>query len=376
MASPTFGTNASLPATMGQPILPPGVSTSSILVLPVTYLVISSVLGAFMVPLLIALFLFSTRELRRSTIFVLNVISVLLGIAQAIFNARNDIRSILNPFIPEATATFVSSAVLIALGPILVDSILLLRLVAVYPYTRTPKLRWFLLMAFPVACKVFRVVNISMFSHKVQVAVANDTAVEGANLIETFPQIKMEWIAQLLDNTYMSTVFIHRLYRHHRQSHALRSTPHAKQSFSSVLVDLMWIATFNFVFPDILNLAQLIVCYVHKDFTTATYISQANFHVTIIGVVLATVWVSATKWADKHMPRDLSGSEGLVSSLRFTRPTRQETEWSETTGKGSTVVGTPRNGVFAVSVRSEQCRYESKVRSGSDVEELELDDKV
>lgn len=211
-------------------------------------------------------------------------------------------------------------------------------------------------MTFPVACKIFRIVNISMFSHKVQTAVSNDTAVEGANIIETFPQIKMEWIAQLLDNWYMSTVFIYRLYRHSHVSTA--SSTHPKQSFSSRLVDLMWIATFNFVFPVILNLAQLIVCYVHKDFTTATYISQANFHVTIIGVVLATVWVSGTKWADEHVQNDHRGQREATSSIRFSIPTRARRKGTDRTESSGYSIASPTRlelspvDAFAVSMRS------------------------
>jgi predicted Na+-dependent transporter len=53
---------------------------------PVTFLVIHTVLGAMLVPLLIALFTLSRGGTRRSRMFVSVVVMVLLGVLLAVWN--------------------------------------------------------------------------------------------------------------------------------------------------------------------------------------------------------------------------------------------------------------------------------------------------
>jgi len=303
-----MSTNVSMPASPS-----PSIDLSAILAIPVTNLMISTILGSMLIPILFALFLFSTPSLRRSAVFVLNVIGLLLGIVEAIFEARNDIFLILSPTSSETGGEYIASTVLIAVGTILVDSILLLRLMVVYPFHRTPRKVWLAIVSFPVAIKVLRVVNISVYCASIAQVINNDSPLEASAALENLFNARLEWTAQLLDNAFMSTVFLWRLHSHNKQTIAIRSDL-SPRSFSSRLGDLMCIAVLNFVFPVMLNLAQFIVGYGAADFTSATYIIQVNFHVTIIGVVFATVWVSYTKWSDEQT---INGPSSGFSTLAF-----------------------------------------------------------
>ena len=49
------------------------------------------------------------------------------------------------------------------------------------------------------------------------------------------------------------------------------------------------------MFPVILNLAQLILAFRNPDFLSGAYVLLVNNYVTIIGVLLATIWSAGTK---------------------------------------------------------------------------------
>ena len=57
---------------------------------------------------------------------------------------------------------------------------------------------------------------------------------------------------------------------------------------------LFWIAAFNFVFPVIFNIVQLVFIFRDPDFMHGTYVLYCNTYLEIIGVLLATIWVSGT----------------------------------------------------------------------------------
>jgi len=340
-----------------------------------TYLIICTALGAMLFPTLFALFFFSTSSLRRSAIFILNVISILLGIGQAAFTARTAIKSILSPFAPESIgAVLTASNVLLAMSPIFVDSILLLRLAAVFPYHRTPRITWFGVMLFPIAMKIFRIVNISIFSHHIQsVFGANDPELEvAASIIQigTWINTKLEWIAQLLDNTYMSAVFLWRLHTTYSFNNQVSFLKNDSTSFSSKLLSLMWIATFNFVFPVLFNLTQLIVGYGASDYTISTYVDQANFQITIIGVVFATVWVSYTKWADEHSP----DVRAALSSLSFARFDRGPSVEKNTQKLDNDRLRLPQVTTFDISYDTERSEHADSDLSASSVKDGTVSD--
>lgn len=58
----------------------------------ITFIVLQTVFTSMLIPILIALFLFSTHQLRRCPIFILNVLSLLLAIGLGIWNNYVEVR--------------------------------------------------------------------------------------------------------------------------------------------------------------------------------------------------------------------------------------------------------------------------------------------
>src|SRR6267154_1304873 len=68
------------------PLPPPGTNYIAAIEPAISYLLTGTVLASFLIPILIALLVFSTPDTRRHPIFVLNVLGVLLGLALGAMN--------------------------------------------------------------------------------------------------------------------------------------------------------------------------------------------------------------------------------------------------------------------------------------------------
>ena len=74
------------------PTPPPGLNYIAIIQPSLNFLVIATLFSAMLVPILVALFLFSTPSLRTKPIFILNVISVLFGMVQGTLAIYGQVR--------------------------------------------------------------------------------------------------------------------------------------------------------------------------------------------------------------------------------------------------------------------------------------------
>lgn len=90
---------------------------------------------------------------------------------------------------------------------------------------------------------------------------------------------------------------------------------------SQTVKTLFWISTTNFVFPFILSLTQLIIYLVKPDeYLTALYVEAVNYHLTVIGVVFATVWAAEVRWEliqSERLAQPPSSSDPLERQLRL-----------------------------------------------------------
>lgn len=71
-------------------------------------------------------------------------------------------------------------------------------------------------------------------------------------------------------------------------------------SYYDRLRTLFWISVSNFVFPVILNLAQLILAFRNPNFLDGAYVLIVNNYISVIGVLLATIWSTSTKVQGVH----------------------------------------------------------------------------
>lgn len=111
----------------------------------------------------------------------------------------------LHPDIPLNKHVIIASAGFHGIVPIFIDSILLLRLYAAYPYRYTSRWRFAFIMGFAVLLKIGRLINTGIFVSYFSRTITATTGVEGAAILVTskLPSIKIEWTLQVVDDVYV-----------------------------------------------------------------------------------------------------------------------------------------------------------------------------
>ncbi|KAJ6461387.1 hypothetical protein C8R45DRAFT_1179262 [Mycena sanguinolenta] len=121
------------------------------------FILILTILGTLLVPLLFLLLALSTPYMRRRPIFILNVVSVSIGIISSALGTHIAIWDMLSPFTDfNLTEDRIYSCLELWKGWG-AEAVLLVRIAAVFPRSRLP-----LLLAFPIALKVARPASTSV----------------------------------------------------------------------------------------------------------------------------------------------------------------------------------------------------------------------
>ncbi|PFH45063.1 hypothetical protein AMATHDRAFT_132447, partial [Amanita thiersii Skay4041] len=193
---------------------PPGLNYLQV-VNPFLSILMTELVGtSILLPLLVILFFFSTKQLRRKPIFILNVISILLGMSMGITgiwdmvslfstkNCANSLRCITNPQSPIGPNVYATMACFVTIVPLFVETILMFRILAVYPYHATPK-PTFISIFLPLALlKIARLVNISIYiKHYLDILNSIDNPIIAGQVASVVvgPEPKIEWILQVVD---------------------------------------------------------------------------------------------------------------------------------------------------------------------------------
>ncbi|PIL26409.1 hypothetical protein GSI_12166 [Ganoderma sinense ZZ0214-1] len=177
-------------------------SLTAALLTALKFLLISIVFSSFLVPTAIVLFVFSTPLLRRRTSFILNVCAIGFGLTQGSIAAYVTIREmILRP--PNPALISVITALYIV-GPICVQTILFLRVLAVYP-PHELSLRFRFVMYGPaIALKTARVANACYLLYTIQSSTRGPkTILSEAATVWSSPFAKLDFFLQLLDDVYV-----------------------------------------------------------------------------------------------------------------------------------------------------------------------------
>ncbi|TFK37705.1 hypothetical protein BDQ12DRAFT_569585, partial [Crucibulum laeve] len=267
---------------------PPGLNYIAAIQPSFNMLMIGTSFSAALIPLLIVLFFFSTKALRRMPIFILNVISILLGISMGILNVY---RTLVSPSKLHPSGD-ITMGCLIFIIPFFVESILVFRIFAVYPPRTTPT-KVIVAISIPLLLlKTGRIANATQFLvryAKIAREIPNPM-IAGQISWTANPGQRIEWGLQMADNSLASFLFLRRLNT---------GMLVAKDSSVQVVGGLFWIAVSNFVFPVLLSLAQLIFSFKDPSFLDGNYVFMCNDYVAIIGVLLATVWTAGNQWSNE-----------------------------------------------------------------------------
>ncbi|KAJ7804951.1 hypothetical protein B0H14DRAFT_3883189 [Mycena olivaceomarginata] len=274
------------------------------------FVMIGATMGSALVCMLLALFFFSSPALRRKPVFILNALGLILGIGYAACQVYEEFKNLLFPNEPINPKVIILLGAWLVLVPALIDGILLLRIYAVFPYARTPRLKFYFVMGVPILTMVARFINAAIFlSSFVKTIHATTDAGEALEALAFhLPSIKIEWTLQLFDDIFSSAIFLTRVYKQTMFSH--------ERTMSQTIKTLFWISVSNFVFPVILSIAQLAIYLTNPNSLTPLYIEAINFHFTIMGVVFATLWVAEGEWAgNRGVFSEQSGSLSQPSTI-------------------------------------------------------------
>ncbi|KAF7303046.1 hypothetical protein MKEN_01268000 [Mycena kentingensis (nom. inval.)] len=306
--------------------LPPGVTLISVITPSLNLLMIGTVWASMLIPLLLVLLFFSTPTVRRQPIFLMNVFTVVTGIVIGALNIRIYAHSIISP-----PGTFAARSLLAYLGmilylPLIIDGVLAYRVYVVYPPRHTGVRISCLIFGPIVLLKIARFVNITMFMARFSSVLLGSNQITAItqfqNLWDHAPYTKIEWILQVVDNCWIAALFLWRLGRRA----ATAATSGAVHSGAEKIKQLFYLALGSFLFPCMFSVAQIIVTFRDHDFFigdadalhAAAYLFVTNLYIEIIGLLLATIWVSKGRMESESGPSTYSSGHGSqLSSMAF-----------------------------------------------------------
>lgn len=266
-----------------------------------TVILIVAPLGAVLLPVIGVLLFFTPTESRRRPVFVLNILACILGICQAIYFTSLYSYVVLHPNKPVSRTTAIAAIATLLTPPILVDSILLFRLLVFYPIQLTPRNTILAIMTPTILCKVARLACLIAFLVTYPVA-----RLDGPSYA-MLPQLvwgRGPWIIalfalQALDNTYVSSMFLYKLYCFgYSTQKAL--TCCRKDIFSRVPA-VFFITLGNYVVPVTIDIAVIVLMIFLPGWSNGTYILFVANYITILGIVFATVWTTNLNWIMRRM---------------------------------------------------------------------------
>ncbi|KAF8799271.1 hypothetical protein BYT27DRAFT_7202443 [Phlegmacium glaucopus] len=274
------------------PAPPPGLNYIAVIHLSLNFILIVAPLGAVFVPLIITLFFFSTPQIRRQPLFILNILACFCGLCQACLTVGQEVQLILNPLHPIPKALYLSIFAFGVVSVMFIESILLFRIFAFYPLSLTPKSQLVAIFMVPILAKSGRLIASIMlfYQFRHQIAPVSDWP--------KIPSFMSGWYLQLIDMIY-TTVFllckVILLRRKRSDLLVIRS-----KSLLDYLKSLFILALGNFVFPIVMNISATILITTDPDSLNGFYLIEVSNYISIIGVVFATVWTRRLHWNNRN----------------------------------------------------------------------------
>ncbi|KAF8336199.1 hypothetical protein F5887DRAFT_577057 [Amanita rubescens] len=264
-------------------------------------LIVTCVCSAMLIPLFVLLLFSSNAETRRKPIFIANMISIVIGQILAGVCIALIQSELLNPLQVTNIPLTLMYNILIGFSPLFVESILLIRLWAIYPFRTTP-LRRFLAIFMPITliklARLASVVTYVVYLYN-ELKDDNQTLFWFRDMRRTrLRNYTVEWFLQVADNASVSVLFLMKL-------NEVRTFKSGVRGWSSVLQAFFWITISNFVIPAILSVIQLAVIWTSRDFMVVALICTVNIYVEIIGVLLATILAVGSRRREENSSRSV-----------------------------------------------------------------------
>ncbi|KAI9443228.1 hypothetical protein H4582DRAFT_2196147 [Lactarius indigo] len=281
-----------------------------------TTILIVAPLGATLVPIICTLVFFAPSESRKRPVFLLNILACFLGICQAIFFASLNSSVLLHPDKYVSRTTLIAAIAVLLAPPILVDSILLFRLLAFYPIQLTPRKTLIAVLMPTCLVKAARLACLIAFIATYPVSRLD---APGYIAVQGLIWGRGHWVIaifalQALDNTYVSSMFLYKLYRFGYTTQ--KAVGGSREDIFSRVPAVFIIALGNYVVPVTIDILIIILMTLLPDWVGGVYILFIANFVTIFGIVFATVWTTNQNWILRRMAE--AGLDGRTrSTMRF-----------------------------------------------------------
>ncbi|KAM5531178.1 hypothetical protein V8D89_015148 [Ganoderma adspersum] len=259
------------------------------------------ILNAFwlgtLVPISIALILTSSH-LRKKPVFILNACAIACAFGfggTTLMNAKDTLLER-----PASVSRIEALVILSYFIPICTQSILLIRIFAVYPLRLLSWKKNLLVYGVLGVALMARTINMGFCLHQI---IADLQKSVDIFVGWTSPFVRADWFLQLFYVTYASALFLLRLREGSTPTLRGRigtSIPYSNSELRTTYVDrlraLFWIAVFNFVFPAILSVIAIVVIFSSTDSWVLTDLVTTNLYLDVVCVLLATIWCSGKYW--------------------------------------------------------------------------------
>ncbi|KAF9467113.1 hypothetical protein BDZ94DRAFT_1249604 [Collybia nuda] len=273
---------------------PPGLNYTAAIRPSLNFILILTPLGSILVPVILVLFFFSTKDSRRHPVFILNILACCSGIFEAGLNAALETKQIIYPNEPVSPTLLTAVIAFAIVSPVFIDSILLFRLLAFFPRPQTPRHTLAAILATPILVKCGRFIAVVLYLHTFTHSSGKLPSVllAAQSTWPRNPYIMTEFILQMVDNFYASAFFLYKLYQFQHEG----KTDTRSRTLISHIRALFLIALGNFIFPVIMNIASIVLIATDPSFINGSSILLSNNYVAILGVVFATIWTNRQNW--------------------------------------------------------------------------------
>lgn len=270
--------------------LPAGLVPIEIATTAIKYTTLScAYAGSLVVPLGLLL-LYCPKPVRRTPVFPILTVLLLLGIIWAFLSFAQNMRSVKQPLNAPIRGIFLGSSSLNFLIPIFTDTVLIFKLLWLFPSFQYARWQRALLVALPTLLFIPRVVIISFFLDHAGRIYDNQGGIEASVAYLSSSKLPLtEFCMQLVSNAYCSGVLLIKAYFILNGPGESGST-HRSQAITKRLQTMLRVLASSFLIPVIIQIILVGSFAGTQDPWIREPIQWTNTYISLHCAVLATVW--------------------------------------------------------------------------------------
>ncbi|PWN36786.1 uncharacterized protein FA14DRAFT_176091 [Meira miltonrushii] len=269
-------------------LVPVGLATGSL-----RYSTLSAAYAGSLVIPLIMLLMFCPTTFKRSPIFPILIINLCLGIALAVCSFIEAMNSLRNPLEPMSESLALTITGLCLVIPIFTDTVLVFKLLRLFPAFQYTLFQRMLLVAIPSLLTIPRVVVMALFLKVHQQAMSsNPSILDAIRLLMKSRLPLIEFSLQLASNSYCSLILLIKAYTLLYGNERTETETYRSEVMMNRLKSMLKIMAGSFLIPVFIQISLVCTFARSKDLNVREPIQWTNAYVSLHCAVLATVWSS------------------------------------------------------------------------------------